>query len=491
MDVSQSEVNDVIKLVELSNNNQQIYAALSYPSESGITSCLEPDVLVHGADIVITGLAKTFQDAILVTRTLGLRYLWIDSLCIPGSLAEWQRSSPQAGAVYSNAYVTISATGAANALDGLFVPRPASRYCEIPYQASDGTDGTVLVSRLPLAKELVRSRYMDMKDEPISAGVWSFQERVLSPRVVHFASDQLYVECARQFVSEDGLLERLRYHTTAEALPAGTKDYRCGAVPRTPAVPRWFDMLWDYARREPADPADKLTALSNVARAFQTMEDGATGDYIAGHWTSALVESLCWQSLRSKPAGDSAAPSWSWISVDGIVGMGFGNSSSASHHCLATVVGTQIDLQDATNPYGRVTAGAITLQAPPLVPVLLVEDKELTLGARVYRQVRVQSEGGSEKGMLVGIDAKEKRHARPCDALQEIKLFALVLAETHGDEQCTRETHDPEGTLRGIIVTPAAPLGSGTMRRLGFFVASPADLGPTSLFSTRESVTLV
>ncbi|OAA64154.1 Heterokaryon incompatibility [Akanthomyces lecanii RCEF 1005] len=484
---STTENHNTIRLVELGNDSREKYAALSYASESYI-SRLESDELVDGANIPVDSLPKTFQDAILATRILGLQYLWIDSLCIPGSVTGWQRSSAQAGAIYTNAYLTISATGANNALDGLFFPRVKPKYARVPYRASDGTAGSVLVSSLPLVKEVICTRYMEMKDEPISVGVWSFQERVLSQRVVHFASDQIYIECAQEFVSEDGLRERLRYHNTTEILPVGTKDYGPVATTRSP-ISRWFALLWDYGRRVPENPADKLTALSNIARAFKPMSDGAVGEYVAGHWTNSLVESLCWQSLKSKPAGDSAAPSWSWASVNGIVGMGFG--SGVAHHCLATVDDTDVTLADDGNPFGRVIAGAITLQAPPLIPVLLLQDEELGLGSYVSRRVRVRSQDGSEDGVIVGIDTKDKRHVRPCDVLEGRKLFALVLAETHGYQECTRESHDPEGTLHGLLVTPATSSGGDKVRRLGFLVAGAADLGPASLFSTRESVTLV
>lgn len=484
---STTENNTVVKLVELGINRHEQYAALSYASECGISG-VQPNQLADGDKIPIDSLSKTFQDAIFVTQTLGLRYLWINSLCIPGSVNGWQRWSSQAGDIYTNANVTISATGAADAFGGLFFPRTEPKYARVPYRASDGTAGSVLASSLALVKEVICTRYMEMKDEPISAGVWSFQERVLSQRVVHFASDQIYVECAQQFVSEDGLRMRLRYHNTAETLPVGTKDYHPVAATRSP-VSRWHALLWDYTRRTPVAPADKLTALSNIARAFKASSNGAAGEYIAGHWTASFVESLCWQSLKSKPAGDGAAPSWSWVSVDGIVAMGF--SGDGAHHCLATVDDTDVTLEDAGNPFGGVIAGAITLQAPPLIPVLLLQDEELRLGSYVSRRVRVRSEDGAKDGVIVGIDTKDRRYVRPCDTLEDRKLFALVLAETHGDGECASESHDPEGTLHGLLVTPASSSGANTMRRLGFLVAGAADLGPASLFSTRESVTLV
>lgn len=41
--------------------------------------------------IAMGSLSKTFQDAILVTRQFGMRYIWIDSLCIiQDSAKDWQ-----------------------------------------------------------------------------------------------------------------------------------------------------------------------------------------------------------------------------------------------------------------------------------------------------------------------------------------------------------------------------------------------------------------
>jgi len=58
-------------------------------------------------------LPKTFQDAVIVTRQLGLRYLWIDSLCIiQDCIDDWRYEAARMAAVYSNAVVTVAATAA-------------------------------------------------------------------------------------------------------------------------------------------------------------------------------------------------------------------------------------------------------------------------------------------------------------------------------------------------------------------------------------------
>jgi hypothetical protein len=55
-------------------------------------------------------LPQTFADAVTVTKMLGLRYLWIDSLCIiQDSQEDWVHESAHMAKVYENAFVTISA----------------------------------------------------------------------------------------------------------------------------------------------------------------------------------------------------------------------------------------------------------------------------------------------------------------------------------------------------------------------------------------------
>ncbi|OCL04920.1 hypothetical protein AOQ84DRAFT_414846, partial [Glonium stellatum] len=60
-------------------------------------------------DIPVKRLCKTFRDAIVVTRALGLSYLWIDSLCIvQDDKREWHRESALMSGVYGNATVNIA-----------------------------------------------------------------------------------------------------------------------------------------------------------------------------------------------------------------------------------------------------------------------------------------------------------------------------------------------------------------------------------------------
>ncbi|KAK7718842.1 hypothetical protein SLS57_005952 [Botryosphaeria dothidea] len=85
-------------------------------------------------------LPKTFRDAITVVRSLGFRYIWIDSLCIvQDDLDEWLRESEQMGVIYERAALTIAACHAKNSTEGCFFDRtPVSSPVTLPYWDSNG-----------------------------------------------------------------------------------------------------------------------------------------------------------------------------------------------------------------------------------------------------------------------------------------------------------------------------------------------------------------
>lgn len=65
--------------------------------------------------------SRAFTEAVNVTRRLGIRYLWIDSLCIiQKSEDDWATEAGRMSDVFQNATVTLSADAARDASDGLF-----------------------------------------------------------------------------------------------------------------------------------------------------------------------------------------------------------------------------------------------------------------------------------------------------------------------------------------------------------------------------------
>ncbi|KAN0080619.1 Heterokaryon incompatibility protein (HET) domain containing protein [Elaphomyces granulatus] len=78
----------------------------------------------HEQGIQWRTLSNTFQDAIVTTRQFGVRYLWIDSLCIvQNSKEEVSNEISKMHLVYSQAYCMLSAQDSFDGRGGLFIRR--------------------------------------------------------------------------------------------------------------------------------------------------------------------------------------------------------------------------------------------------------------------------------------------------------------------------------------------------------------------------------
>jgi hypothetical protein len=142
---------------------------------------------------------KTFTNAIVVCRHLGIRFLWIDSLCIiQDDESDWKTQSERMGDIYANATLTISAVVGEDSDSVLFVDRdPLKTYpCTLSFQypKEDGlvTQGAFLTC---LDSYLPRIAYLDTRG-------WTFQEKYLSPRTLHFSKTEMYWTCACSNASE-------------------------------------------------------------------------------------------------------------------------------------------------------------------------------------------------------------------------------------------------------------------------------------------------
>jgi Heterokaryon incompatibility protein (HET) len=75
-------------------------------------------------EVPLNLLPKSNRDAILVTRYIGIRHLWIDALCIIQDLeGDWLVESAKMRDIYKNSYCTVSASQAETGERGCFVNR--------------------------------------------------------------------------------------------------------------------------------------------------------------------------------------------------------------------------------------------------------------------------------------------------------------------------------------------------------------------------------
>jgi hypothetical protein len=379
IDVGTSDAGSLIKLVEVDEGTKGNYVALSYCWGLGTNhfTTSRDSLLARKTGIHLPDLPQTLQDTVAMVRVLGIRYLWIDSLCIcQDDLADWQRESARMASVYSNAYLTIAATGQPDSSGGLFFERSSKRYLRLPFKTAGGIEGHVLIFPLNKAKEFIKSYRIEMRSEPLAERAWVLQERVLARRVIHFASDQICFECLEGSLYEDGLQLPDRYYSVylkqpTEAITGEERGPQASTLrhlrrTNNTLKDHWNALLWVYGTLKLTYPADKLPALAGIAKVYSKLLDD---EYVAGIWRKSMVEDLCWQPLRCKAvSGPYRAPSWSWASVDGIPAAGF----RGEYELLATILDHQVEI-DGDNPFGRVKSGWIKIEAP-LIPLTLSKE---------------------------------------------------------------------------------------------------------------------
>jgi hypothetical protein len=87
------------------------YACLSHrwgsAKEMNITN--ENTYAGNCSGIAFQDLGPAYKDAVLIVRNLGIRYLWVDSLCIvQDSKADWDAESKLMAKIYSGGVITIA-----------------------------------------------------------------------------------------------------------------------------------------------------------------------------------------------------------------------------------------------------------------------------------------------------------------------------------------------------------------------------------------------
>jgi hypothetical protein len=183
------------------------YATLSYRWGNGLTfTTTSLTIESFKVAIPLDSMPQTFQDAIHVTRRLGLRYLWIDALCIlQDSPQDWLEQSAIMGQIYANAWLNISASGALDTWSGFLKQRNILeiRSCRHPslLVAPTSPDGTTTNAGKVICPNVPRHDRLLNRDVLNTRG-WILQERALSKRTLHFGQYEIYWECLSRSASE-------------------------------------------------------------------------------------------------------------------------------------------------------------------------------------------------------------------------------------------------------------------------------------------------
>ncbi|KAI6749441.1 hypothetical protein HG530_015280 [Fusarium avenaceum] len=312
----------VVETYDLKGNHE--YACLSYcwgsaKQASSTTTSSFP------REIAITDLPKTISDAIWLCYALKIRYLWVDSMCIiQGDASDWQRESAKMCDTYGRSALTIATEICATSTQSFADQRKESNYFSGPRTMLKDADQPLS----PRKSIWFREKDSRQKSSPWAAEVawnvlnyfntdeqtkvwrtraWTFQEWMISPRVLHIDEMTLW-HCFEGYGNEVGqrtmapvILHRNILANTNEIM--------------------WKDIVRNYTARKLTNDTDRLPALDGIVQLYQE-RIGHT--YLAGLWLEEMPKSLLWRrraqdSKRSSGFNKGLIPSWSWASVETMV----------------------------------------------------------------------------------------------------------------------------------------------------------------------------
>lgn len=326
-----SKSSQLIKLVENSRVRAR-YACLSHCW--GNTKSIEStktNIDDHKSNLSWDSLPKTYRDAITFCWELNIQYLWIDALCIiQDDVYDWQEESSKMASIYENCFITLAATGAPNHESPCATQlAPQHHLKEIGRICPDNSSTTfpILVREaLPHPYTIAKRTPFRINREafPLLSRAWVFQERMLSPRVLHFLPNELMLECKHGVECECQHINPSETISKTHVFGASGTQFYKEKCAQCEVAKRWGRILNSYTELDLTFPKDRLPAISGLAR---RMQQTRSDRYLAGIWENDMPPALFWGSPYNRARRgclprpeDSGAPTWSWGSI-------------ASNHC--------------------------------------------------------------------------------------------------------------------------------------------------------------
>lgn len=462
----------------LGDNRHAQYTALSYCWGRGaheyVTTQSNLNARLNSFDT--EQLPKTIKEAVIITKNLGVRYLWVDALCIiqnEPDLEDWKKEASKMCDVYQNSICTIAAAGAEDNDGGCFTGRYA---LSIPASACFATNdlptGNSLIFE-PIPLDIDWGHSVDRGS--LNKRGWVFQETLLSPRTLYWTKAGLFWECMECRLSQFDVEGK----TLNEQGPLGWSAKKNKAmrniICRPPTDVSWFRIVERYSQMYLTFAKDRLVALSGLVNSVSKHTDDV---FLAGLWKSQLIPGLTWTPLRSGRIGSETVPgpSWSWVSLDTGVKWEYARDlgEKRSYKWNAEVLEADVSPVSDDAPW-NIISGGIMIAANTTI---------MRLGnSEEYDAYRFSPDAKAEKGWSL----EEYDHALELDRLpepsvlsQDLMCIQLGTVTFHGRDRGRGKSFD-----LGLILNPTSRVSE--YKRLGFCSIKSSE----RRFSKRQILTLV
>lgn len=315
---------DVIQSCLVYTPSQCRYVALSYVWG---TAAVYKHIRENTQDLRKTGsllslpIPATIRDAMTLVHAIGERYLWVDSLCIiQNDLEMLQAEITRMGSIYSKALFTIIAASGNSADSGLPGVERGSR---AQVQKALGFAGCGLLPVIGMTPG-------GIDDTPWAQRAWTFQERILSNRVLVFSESQAYWGCRAAVHSEERALEGRVIERLHLSFP---QKYAIDCLSWKPLQPSKYRLLYDdllssYRQRRLTYQTDMLNAFNGVSEILAALQDdkffwGLPGSLFSYAMTWHFTGHSARNHVHVPITGSRGLkemvpiPSWSWAAWSG------------------------------------------------------------------------------------------------------------------------------------------------------------------------------
>lgn len=286
-------------------------------------------------------LPKTIRDAILMTRELGIRYLWVDALCIiqptDGNSSDWDIESLCMGTYYQNAILTFAAAMGSDSSDGLWREKIVLQSGGLTPGSYSSTFRSIFTMQNRKEQKPMRATKRDsnwrkdVQRSTLRGRGWALQELILSLRVVYWTPDGMYWDCCSSIASESKP-DTLSFNEYDQLDPVREMRLHFARARHrqhnADVLDRWYGIVAHYSCMQLSYASDTLPAISGIAKAVQGSTPLAAMEYAAGIWVNSQDPQLSWYDLAWRIAPSSIAshapktsessyiaPSWSWASA--------------------------------------------------------------------------------------------------------------------------------------------------------------------------------
>lgn len=390
-----------VKLREFAERPRGRYVALSYVWGSNHTMRLLQSTLGSFKNgISLVDGPQTLQDAVLVTRSLDIQYLWVDSLCIlQDSDLDKDVQIPFMNEYYRDAAAVISASGAADVHAGFLSPQETAsdvlariRSQTVGYNPKYGSIPHRINFVYPDMRPVIcivdtKPRLYSYDHEPINKRGWTLQESALARRLLTFPSTGgLIMRCHEGSKLAGQVMSNPFHEDSGLAHPWDGALTSSEALFVAKLSERWASIVQDYSGRALSQPGDILVALGALAQDFHARHGAVLGSYVAGIWTNLLREGLLWHIAQLPHSGRESfippsravsqyhAPSWSWASCEQPVihrirkEPDLGGKRQERPDWYIEVLDCSVTPRSQRNPWGAVETAFLELKGS-LVPI--------------------------------------------------------------------------------------------------------------------------